>query len=125
MEVKEAMKQPYVIDKDCKLDKLADIMSSKNISSVIYVNKEKVVGIITEGDLIRNFHKSKSASDVMTKNVITISEESSLDEALQLMREHGIKKLPVIDEKSALTGILSLTDIAANVESLDEDFFFD
>ena len=56
MKVKELMKKALVVDRDVSLQEAADIMSKKGIGSLLYVDGEnKIKGIITEGDLIKNF----------------------------------------------------------------------
>ncbi len=124
MQIKEMMKRPYVVDKDISLMDAAKIMSSKGIGSLLFVSKGQAKGIITETDLLRNFGKNKKISQIMSKNIITISPDASLDEALKLMKENKIKRLPVIDDKKRLSGIISMTDIAANIDKVDGDFFF-
>ena len=124
MQVKELMKQPYVIEEDISLMDAAKIISSKGIGSLLYVSHGKAKGIITEGDLLRNFGKHKRVSQVMSKNIISVFSEETIEEALRLMKENKIKRLPVIDAKKRLVGIISMTDIAANIEKLDGEFIF-
>lgn len=124
MQIKELMKRPYVVEKDISLAEAAKIMSSKSIGSLIMVNGGKAKGIITESDLLKNFGKSKTISQIMSKNIISVSEKENVEDALKLMKENKIKRLPVVDEKKKLTGIVSMTDIAANVDKLDGEFFF-
>ena len=118
------MRDPFIIDKDIELIDAAKIMSSKGIHSVLFVEKSKARGIITESDLLKNFGKHKRVSQVMSKNIITVSPEKTVEEALVLMKENKIKQLPVVDKKKQLVGIISMTDIAANSDKLGSDFFF-
>ncbi|MDO8509171.1 MAG: CBS domain-containing protein [Nanoarchaeota archaeon] len=124
MQIKELMKRPYVIDKDISLGDAARIMSSKSIGSLLFVLKGKLKGILTESDLLKNFGKNKTITQIMSRNILSISENDSIDDALKIMKENKIKRLPVIDSKKKLTGIISMTDIAANVDKLDGEFFF-
>ena len=124
MQIKELMKQPYVIDKDISLIDAAKLMSSKRIGSLLFVSKGKAKGIITEGDLLKNFGKNKRVSEIMSKNIISISNDENKDGALKIMKENKIKRLPVIDKAKRLVGIISMTDIAANVDKADGEFFF-
>ena len=124
MQVKELMKRPYVIDSDITLPEVAQIMSSKSIGSLIFVSRNRVRGIITESDMLKNFGKNKKVSQVMSKNVITINPEQEISEALGLMKENKIKRIPVIDDQKKLIGIISMRDIAANVNKLEGEFFF-
>ncbi len=54
-----------------------------------------------------DFAKAKTASDIMQKNLITVSENNLIDEAIRIMTEHGIKRLPVIDDKEKFCGMVS------------------
>ena len=124
MQVKEMMKEPYIIERDISLAETAKIMSEKRIGSLLFVYKGKAKGIITESDLLRNFGKNKKISQIMSKNIISMEPDETIEEALKVMKENKIKRLPIVDSKKQLVGIISLTDIAANVDKLEGEFFF-
>jgi CBS domain-containing protein len=124
MLVKEIMKRPLVVEEDLSLAEAAGVMSEKNIGSLLFVSKSKIKGIITERDLMRNFNKENTISNVMEKKVITIEPDTTLDRAVEIMRSNKIKRLPVVNG-AKLVGIITMTDILANFEALEEDFFFD
>jgi CBS domain-containing protein len=72
----------------------------------------QVIGIITEGDLARLPDLTGvSAADVMTGPVATVGEDTPAREALRLMGEHGIGRLPVLDARRRLVGIVSRRDV--------------
>lgn len=122
MNVGEIMNKVLVIDKNIKLKEAASIMSKRGIGCLIIVNKEKIAGIITERDVLRNVDRlNSSISEVMSKNVINVDEHESLDRAAVLMSENNIKRLPVI-HKGNLVGIVTATDLLANSDSLNENF---
>jgi len=124
MQVKELMKQPYIVDKDISLFDAAKLMSEKEIGSLLFVQKGRALGIITESDLLKNFGKQAKISSITSKNIISISPEETIDGALKIMKDNKIKRLPVVDSKKNLIGIVSMTDIAANSDKLEGDFFF-
>jgi CBS domain-containing protein len=124
MLIRELMKRPFVIEKDVSLAEAAKVMSEKNIGSLLFMSGAKIKGILTERDLLRNFGKSEKVSQAMTTKVITITSDEPLDRAMEEMREHEIKRLPVVDA-GKLVGIITLTDLAANFEAVEEDFFFE
>ena len=124
MQVKEMMSRPHIIEKDINLVDAAKIMSQKRIGSLIFVFRNKAKGIITESDLVKNFGKHKRISSIMSKNIISIAPEETVDEALRIMNENKIKRLPVVDGNKRLVGLITLIDIAANVDKLDGEFFF-
>ena len=125
MKVEDVMKKAFVIDEDMKLKDAAKIMSSKAVGSLIFLGNDKVKGIVTDSDLLKHFGKKEKVSQIMSKDVITINPGESIDRALELMQENKIKRLPVIDNKETLEGIITLTDIAAHCDELEEEFFFE
>lgn len=124
MLVKELMKRPFVVEKDIGLAEAARIMSDKNIGSLLFTSGNKIKGIVTERDLIKNFSKHEKISQIMSTKVTTVAPDENLDRAVEIMREKKIKRLPVIDN-GKLVGIVTLTDVMANFEALEEEFFFE
>jgi len=104
------------IDEDASVKEAADVMNQNEISCIIAVRKRKAVGIITERDLLKRIivegknAKETKVKEIMSKPLIVVSPDTSLEEAVQLMFQKKIKKLPVI-YKSRLLGLVSLTDI--------------
>lgn len=123
MLVKDLMKKPYASEKDMSLGDAARVMSSKGIGSLIFVNKGKIKGIITERDLLRNFGKDVKVSKMMSRSTITIGPDEDINKALEIMQNNRIKRLPVV-ENGLLTGVITLIDIATNADEIGEDFFF-
>ncbi len=96
-------------------------LQEKHVGSIVITDdNQKCVGIFTERDAIRIIANEVSPGtlidQVMTKNVITIGEEASLEEAKRIVISHGIRHLPVVDRKGELVGLLS-------VRKLLDDFF--
>lgn len=125
MRVSEAMHKVVVIDDNISLRDAAKIMADRGIGSLVIVNKEKISGIITDTDVLRNISKLESKiSNVMSKHVVCIGANENLDTAALLMAEKKIKRLPVL-KKEKLVGIVTATDVIANSEELNEQFFFE
>jgi len=100
---------------------IVGILNEKHVGSIIILDdKEKLVGIFTERDAIRIMASGvpldTPVEQMMTKNVATIGEEASLEEAKRLIISHGIRHLPVLNNKGELVGLLS-------VRKLLDDFF--
>ncbi|MEK7070405.1 MAG: CBS domain-containing protein [Patescibacteria group bacterium] len=125
MQVKDLVRNVYTIDEDFPLSKIAQIMCTKKVGEVLFMDEDVIKGIITEDDLVRNFDKGKKVTDVMTTRVITIDENRSIDDALELMNARSIKRLPVVDKKGKMIGVIKLVDIARHSKELEEDFFFE
>ena len=88
-------------------------LHEKHVGSIVITdNNQKCVGIFTERDAIRIIANEvpldTTIDQVMTKNVATIGEEASLEEARRLVISHGIRHLPVVNRNGELTGLLSV-----------------
>lgn len=124
MKVKDVMKKIIVVD-DMKLKQAARIMSDKKVGSLVVMDGEKIEGILTERDVLKNVDRLDArVSKIMSRKVITISQEESLDNAARLMRDNDIKRLPVMKGEDVV-GIVTVTDIIANSNALNENFLFD
>lgn len=85
----------------------------KHVGSIVITDdNQKCVGIFTERDAMRIIANEvpldTPIDQVMTKNVITIGEEASLEEARRLVISHGIRHLPIVNRKGELIGLLSV-----------------
>ena len=119
------MNKAIVIEHDVSVREAAKIMSNRNIGSLIVLENNKIVGIITERDIMKNAScLGKKISSVMSKNVVTVDHNESLENASLIMTERKIKRLPVVDN-GKLVGIITATDIIANSDLLNEDFLLD
>ena len=125
MQVKDMMNEVYSLSEDIALSKIAQIMSSKKIGEIVFVSGGKIKGIITEDDIVRNFDKDKKIKEVMTADVKVIEDEESMDKALDMMNDYGVKRLPVVNTDGKLIGIVRLIDVARHAKELEEDYFFD
>ena len=111
--VKEVIK----IEEGVTIKEAAELMDKYEIGCLIAVKKGKVSGILTERDLLKRVvAEAKDASklrvrDVMTSPLVVAEPKMDLGEAVRLMFQMKIKKLPVVEGKR-LMGLVSLTDIA-------------
>lgn len=119
MQVKDAMNPRVVVAKpDTSIREAAKTMTRFRIGSLVVLEKNKIAGIVTERDIMMNVvaegkdTETTKINDIMTKKVIIIKPEQSLEEASGVMVEHEIKKLPVLDNDK-LVGILTASDIVA------------
>jgi len=125
MKVSEIMNKPIVIEKNISVKEAARTMSDKNIGSLIIISNDKILGIITEDDILKNIDNlTEKISKVMSKKVVTIDKDNDIEDAAKLMAANKIKRLPVL-KNNELVGIITATDIIAHSEDIDEDFFFE
>jgi len=126
MLVKDVMKTQLVtLNADSKLGFANDIMYLGRIRHLPVVKGETVAGILTQRDLYRasltsiltnwkenkEFLDSIKVSEVMTKNVITVSPDATIEEAAQIMIDKKVGGLPVVKEKNKLVGLITETDV--------------
>ena len=96
---------------------VADIMKSKKVGSLLVVQGDKTVGIITETDIVRRVIGEDRipyitpCSQVMSAPVLTISPEASVYEAQDMMDKHHIRHLLVVDEEESVLGLISIRDL--------------
>lgn len=96
-------------------------LQEKHVGSIVITDDhQNCVGIFTERDAIRvianEIPLDTFIDKIMTKNVITVGEETSIEEAKQIIIAHGVRHIPVVNQKGELTGLLSVRKI------LDEFF---
>jgi len=116
------------------LRKVLNLLSEYKITGVPVVHKNRVVGIISESDIIkimdvRNILDAQKdeiklselekipANEAMTKEVILINEKEKITDASELMYKHHINRLPVVDNKNNLVGIVTREDIIKGITS--------
>ena len=101
--------------KETKIVDIAHILTKEKIGAIIIIEKEKVIGILSERDIVRAFTQKKSVRntqvhELMTKKVITCSLEDNNEDLLTLMVTKKFRHLPVL-EKNKLIGIVSIGDL--------------
>ena len=98
------------------VEEAINILYEKHIGSVVLIDdNKKCVGIFTERDAIRlvakNMELDQPLDNVMTKNVITIQENSSINEVRKIVLTHKIRHLPVVNQEDRIVGLLSVRAI--------------
>ena len=104
------------INQDASISDLISLLNKHNFGcAVVLDGANKVSGIISERDIIRNHNKviiekSIKVLDVMTKDTITCNTKTSSKELMQLMTENKIRHIPIV-EQGELLGIVSIGDV--------------
>jgi CBS domain-containing protein len=116
-------KDVRVVRSDTTVKEVVATMNKFNIGSIIVVQGDRPVGIITERDILRRLvepclaPETLTARHLMTSPVVTIGEDASIEETARLMARKKIKKLPVMNN-GKIVGIVSYTDIVFKVPTL-------
>ena len=108
-----------VSEKDSIRD-VARIMKNQDTGVVPVVDGKKIIGMITDRDIVvRGLAEGKNLEDMhvnelMTKHVRSVREDATVDEVMQLMSSAEIRRVPVVNGQDEIVGILSLGDVASN-----------
>ena len=96
------------------------IMEEKNIGFLVVLEKDAIVGVVSERDCLRRVvlagkaPQATAVKDIMVENVVKVGIEDTFAECLRLMHAHGIRHLPVL-EKGRLVSVVSIRDLLREV----------
>ena len=116
----------YSVSPDTFVYNALEVMFEKNVSGVVVMENNELVGIFTERDYARKVilqgkaSKETLISEIMTGDLVTVSSETTIDECMRLMTNRFIRHLPVVDN-SNLIGIISIGDVVRYI--IDEQKF--
>ena len=104
---------PVVIKRGSSVHDALDLMSEYKIGGIPVVDDDRhLVGIVTNRDLRFERDLNKRIDEVMTsENIVTTHQGTTLDDAAQILQEHKIEKLPVVDANGRLVGLITYKDI--------------
>ncbi|MCL5009666.1 MAG: IMP dehydrogenase [Candidatus Parvarchaeota archaeon] len=103
--------KPYCVPPNFTLKQLSSFIEEKGVSSFLVTSGEKLVGIITKRDFQFETDQDKKVSEMMTKDVITAKKGTSLEEAKSVLHKNKIEKLPLVDAKGRVCGMVTTRDI--------------
>ena len=111
-----ANRKVVTIKKEESVLQAAQEMTANNTGSVVVVEGQNLVGILTERDILNKLvskglnSKTTKVESLMTENPYTAKESMPVSHALYLMREHGFRHIPVLDSNGNLKGMFSIKD---------------
>jgi CBS domain-containing protein len=125
MKVEDVMtKEVRTCGLDSALSDVARTMWMRDCGVIPVLDKGQVIGVVTDRDICiaagcRNLAPAGiTVAEVVTRRIYSCSPETDVRDALKTMREKGVRRLPVIDAKGKLCGILSLDDVAIKVRKV-------
>jgi CBS domain-containing protein len=113
---------PRSVTADSTVAEAARLMRDEDAGIVPITEGERLVGVITDRDIaIKVAAEGKDAqstkvSEIAASNLVTIDPQQDLDEALRLMAQHQVRRLPVVEEDGRLVGILAQADVARHAD---------
>ena len=118
MKVKQAMhKGVRWVDPDTPISELARLMHQLDIGAIPIGENDRLIGMVTDRDIVcRGIAaglnpETGRARDVMSRGIVFCLERQELDDAARLMESKKVRRLPVINAKKRMTGMLSLGDV--------------
>jgi CBS domain-containing protein len=100
------------------LGEVAERMSAVNVGAVVVKDYGRLIGILTERDMLKAMAARVHTSDArvrewMTEDPLTATAEMDVEDAAQVMLQHNFRHLPILDESGAVVGLVSLRRVVA------------
>lgn len=114
--LKEKSTSVYCIAVDSTVDAAVSEMNRQRVGSIVVKNANKVVGIFTERDVLTRIvaagrdPKATAVKEVMTADFLSITKDTSVEDAMQMMTDKRVRHLPVFDGEQLL-GLISIGDV--------------
>jgi len=106
------IEQPYTVSQNMNVTDARKLMTDYGVSGLLVEdNDHKLMGIITRRDITFESNPTKKVSDSMSRDVITAQQGIAIEEAKEILHKHRIEKLPVVDTKYRIVGLITSKDI--------------
>jgi CBS domain-containing protein len=122
--IKESMSSnPSTVDADKSVADAAKMMKEEDVGLAPIVEGDKLVGTVTDRDIATRVvaagkdPESTKVKEIATKDVVTVDPDQDLEEAVRLMAQHQVRRLPVVEEGGRLVGVLAQADVAQDASS--------
>jgi CBS domain-containing protein len=116
--------RPTTCEPQATVVEAARLMASQDVGPIPVVEGERLVGLVTDRDLVVRVlaeardPQSTTIGDIASTDLVTISPDDSLDQALKLLASHQVRRLPVV-EGERLVGVVAQADIARHAEEVE------
>ncbi|MHA1115774.1 MAG: IMP dehydrogenase [Candidatus Heimdallarchaeaceae archaeon] len=103
---------PYCLKPETSLQEAKEFMKEKGISGLLITNKDNILqGILTSRDIKFTEDENILVKELMSTDLITAKPDISIEEAKNILKKNRIEKLPLVDEKGVVKGLITATDI--------------
>ncbi len=109
---------PCAIEADKPVAYAAEMMKHEDVGLAPIVEGDRLVGTLTDRDIVTRVvaegkdPKSVTVREVASTDLVTVDPQQDLDEALRLMAQHQVRRLPVVEEDGRLVGVVAQADVA-------------
>jgi CBS domain-containing protein len=110
--------RPRSVTSDTQLTTVAELMHAEDVGAIPVVDGDRLIGMVTDRDIVvRAIAKGKDprgmpVSEISSRELVTVDPDDDLSDALQLMAEHQVRRLAVVEEDERLVGVVSQADVA-------------
>ena len=124
--IREVMSSnPCTIDADKSVAYAAQMMRDEGVGLAPIVEGQKLIGTVTDRDIAIRVvadgqdPQTTTVREIATTRLVTIDPEQDIDEAMRLMADHQVRRLPVVEEDGKLAGVVAQADIAEHASAKD------
>jgi len=117
--IREAMTpNPSTVQPTTSIAEAAQVMKSEDAGVVPVVEGEQLIGMLTDRDIAIRIvaegrdPNSTTVGDIASRQLVTIDPQQDIEEAVRLMGQHQVRRLPVVEEDGRLVGIVAQADVA-------------
>ena len=109
---------PATLEPSSTVADAAKVMASEDVGPVPIVEGERLVGMVTDRDLVVRViaegrdPNSTTLGEIASSDLVTIQPDTELEEATRLMSQHQVRRLPVVEEDGRLIGVVAQADVA-------------
>jgi CBS domain-containing protein len=110
--------RPRAVSPDAPLSQVAELMEAEDVGAIPVVEGDRLLGMITDRDIVvRAIAKGKDpkgmpAREIASQELVTVDPNQDLSDALQLMAQYQVRRIPVVDGDNRLVGVVSQADVA-------------
>jgi len=130
MKIKDIMtKEIACVDASSTAADAAKKMKDQNVGTILIVDRDQLKGLVTDRAITTRAvaedkdPRSVPVMDIMTKEIVGCSEEDDVFDALKIMGDNKIRRMPVVNDQDQLVGVVSMADIAEQMRSGIDSMF--